>query len=33
MDERTLAKRPAEFERVRAFCKSLVAELTTLTLR
>jgi len=33
MDERTLAKRPAEFERVRAFCKTLVAELTTLELR
>jgi N-formylglutamate deformylase len=27
MDEKSLAKRPAEFERLRAFCKDLVAEL------
>lgn len=32
MDERTLAKRPGEFARLRAFCKTLVAELGRLQL-
>ena len=32
MDERTLAKRPAQFETLRAFCKKVVQELGTLKL-
>jgi N-formylglutamate deformylase len=32
MDERTLAKRPAEFARLQAFCKNLVSELGKLDL-
>ena len=32
MDERTLAKRPAEFASLRAFCKELVRELGALKL-
>jgi len=32
MDERTLAQRPAEFSRLRAFCKELVARLGALKL-
>lgn len=32
MDERTLARRPAEFARLRAFCKTLVEELGRLKL-
>lgn len=32
MDERTLARRPAEFARLRAFCKTVVAELGRLKL-
>jgi hypothetical protein len=33
MDERTLAKRPAEFARLQTFCKTLVSELGRLDLR
>jgi N-formylglutamate deformylase len=33
MDERTLARRPAEFDHLRSFCKNLVAELGALKLR
>ena len=32
MDERTLAKRPAEFARLKRFCTELVAALGTLKL-